>query len=212
MKLHGILGIGDFGVNCYIVETDQKNALIIDAPWDAELISREIDRLGLSLKMILLTHGHVDHTEALGGLVEKYACEVYIHKGDADALTSSYLSFADYLGVGFTPFYGAKTLSDGDTITLDGEALRVIHTPGHSAGSVCYMHDDCIFTGDTLFNLSVGRTDNPNGDFEQEIRSIGKLFREAGRNYVIYPGHGEASDLEFEMKYNPFLEALRTGK
>lgn len=209
MKLHTIFGLGDFGTNCYIIETDQKNAMIIDAPYSADMISREIDRLGLSLKKILLTHGHCDHIEALAGLVEKYGCEVYISEHDAEMLTNSRLSLADYFGWMFTPFYGAKTLKDGDTVTLDGETLTVFSTPGHSNGSVCYIHKDAVFTGDTLFQDSIGRTDFPGGSFETEIASIGKLYRTAGRNYVIYPGHGEASDLESELKYNPYLDMLR---
>ena len=209
MRLHRILGLGDFGTNCYIIETEHKDAVIIDAPYSADIISREIDRLGLSLKMILLTHGHCDHIEAIGGLVEKYGCEVYIAEQDAAMLQSRRLCLAEYFNSDFAPFNGAKTLTDGDTVSLDGETLTVISTPGHSNGSVCYIHKDAIFTGDTLFQDSVGRTDFPDGDFAMEISSIAKLYSAVDKNYVIYPGHGEASDLESELKYNPYLEMLR---
>lgn len=211
MTLHAIYGLGDFGTNCYIIETAQKNAVIIDAPYSADIISREIERLGLDLKMILLTHGHCDHIDALGGLVKKYGCEVYISEQDADMLTNRRLCLAEYFDSEFTPFYGAKTLRDGDTVSLDGETFTVLSTLGHSNGSVCYIHKDAVFTGDTLFKDSIGRTDFPNGDFGTEIASIGRLYRAVDGNYVIYPGHGEPSDLDSEMRYNPYLETLRSG-
>ena len=209
MKLHTICGLGAFGTNCYIIETDRKNAVIIDAPYSADIISREIDRLGLSLKKILLTHGHCDHIEALGGLVEKYGCEVYISEQDAEMLTSRRLCLAEYFGSEFAPFYGAKTLKDGDTVSLDGEELTVLSTPGHSDGSVCYIHKDAVFTGDTLFQGSIGRTDFPNGDFAAEIASIAKLYNAVGRDCAIYAGHGDASSLSEELEFNPYLEMLR---
>lgn len=209
MKLHTIYGLGAFGTNCYIIETDRKNAMIIDAPYSADIIAREIDSLGLSLKKILLTHGHCDHIEALLGLVEKYGCEVYISEQDAEMLTSRRLCLAEYFGSEFMPFRGAKMLKDGDTISLDGEELTVLSTPGHSNGSVCYIHKDAVFTGDTLFQGSIGRYDFPNGDFETEIASIAKLYNAVGRDCAIYPGHGDASSLSEELEFNPYLEMLR---
>ena len=209
MMIHTIYGLGDFGSNCYIIETEQKNAMMIDAPYSADIISREIDRLGLTLKKILLTHGHCDHIEALGGLVEKYGCEVYISEQDAEMLTSRRLCLAEYFNSEFAPFYGAKTLNDGDIVSLDEETLTVMSTPGHSKGSVCYIHKDSIFTGDTLFQDSIGRTDFPDGDFEELLNSIARLYRESDKNYVIYPGHGEPSDLLRELRFNPYLDVLR---
>lgn len=209
MTLHTIYDLGAFGTNCYIIETEQKNAMIIDAPYSADIISREIDHLGLTLKKILLTHGHCDHIEAIGGLVEKYGCEVYISEHDACMLTSGRLCLAEYFGTEFTPFHGARTLADGEIVTLDEIELKVMMTPGHSNGSVCYIADDGIFTGDTLFKLSIGRTDFPDGSFEEEIMSIARLYQAVDKNYVIYPGHGEPSDLMSELRFNPYLDALR---
>lgn len=205
MTVYPITGLGDFGANCYIVPTSEKNALLIDAPYSAELISEKLDALGLKLKMILLTHGHCDHIEALGGLVKRYGCEVYVSAEDAKMLTDPGLCLAEYFGSDFTPFYGAKPL--GEEVQLDDVVLKVIRTPGHSAGSVCYLAEDCIFTGDTLFEGSVGRTDL-GGDFLQLIDSISVLCR-LGKNRVIYPGHGGASDIDTEIMYNPYLEELR---
>ena len=207
MIFHPIIGLGDFGTNCYIVEGEDKNAVLIDAPYSAGIISKQLDSLGLSLKKILLTHGHCDHIEALNGLCERCGCEVYISSEDAKMLTDSRLCLADYFSSEFTPFGGAKTFSDGDEVGIEGAPLSVIATPGHSAGSVCFRAESCIFTGDTLFEGSVGRTDL-GGDFPEMMNSIAKLDR-LGENYAIYPGHGGASDLDTELRYNPYLKILR---
>lgn len=208
MKLHTLFGLGDFGTNCYIIETIHKNAVIIDAPYSAEMISRGIERHGLSLKKILLTHGHCDHIEAINGLVKKYCCEVYISEQDEKMLRSPTYCLADYFGTPFEAFGGAKTLLDGDIITLDDLSLRVMHVPGHSPGSVCYIAEDCMFTGDTLFEGTVGRTDTLGGDWDVLMSSLEKIYR-LGKNYVIYPGHGLASDLDAELRYNPYLDHIR---
>lgn len=205
MTVYPITDLGDFGADCYIIPTPENNAVLIDAPYSAEVISKKLGSLGLNLKKILLTHGHCDHIEALGGLREKYGCEVYISAEDSAMLTDPRLCLASYFGTDFTPFYGAKPL--GSEVVLDGVTLKVIPTPGHSAGSVCYLADDCIFTGDTLFAGSVGRTDL-GGSFSELMNSVAKLIR-LGKNYVIYPGHGGASDLDAELMYNPYLEELR---
>ena len=209
MKLHTLFGLGDFGTNCYIIETENKNAVIIDAPYSAETISLGIERSGLSLKKILLTHGHCDHIEALNGLVKKYGCEVYISEQDEKMLRSSVYCLADYFGTPFEPFGSANTLKDGDEISLDDLSIKVLHTPGHSPGSLCYIAEGCIFTGDTLFEGTVGRTDTLGGDWGILMRSLEKLYR-LDRNYVIYPGHGLASDLDAELRYNPYLEHIRS--
>ena len=206
MTVHPIQNLGDFGTNCYIVETPAKTAMLIDAPYSAEPIIGELERRGLALGMILLTHGHCDHIEALGGLTEKYGCEVYISPADAPMLKSPSASLAEYFGVPFTPFEGAKLLADGQKITLDGVTLRVLFTPGHSAGSVSYLSEKTVFTGDTLFCGSVGRTDL-GGSYGEMMRSIKKLCA-ACPFCDIYPGHGPASDIDSELRFNPYLAGL----
>ena len=208
MNLHILRDLGPFGTNCYIIETSEKNAILIDAPYSAEVISNSLDRLGLMPKKILLTHGHCDHIEALNGLVDKYSSEVYISECDADILASRRLSLAEYFGYDFEPFGGVKMLKDGDVVALDNVSLRVMHTPGHSNGSVCFVAEDCIFTGDTLFRESVGRVDFPGGDWDILTESILKIYS-LGKNYDIYPGHGDKSDLASELRINPYLDAVR---
>ncbi len=200
--------LGAFGTNCYIVETENKGAILIDAPCYPDRILAKIESLGLTLKAILLTHGHCDHIEAVSELARLTDCEVYIHEADEKMLHNSLLSLAGYFGTPFSPFSGAKTLVDGDTVSIDNASFKVISTPGHTAGSVCYVYDDVIFSGDTLFFESIGRTDFPGGSYKTLVNSIKKL-KALGKDYTVLPGHNESTSLYYELEYNPFLGDLR---
>lgn len=205
MKIKKLWGLSSYAANCYAVISDMNNAALIDAPCNADRILNELASSGASLKMILLTHGHFDHIMAVPELVKKTNAKVYISINDADKLRSSEMSVADYFGIkGFVPLYGEKTVRDGDKLTLDEITFEVIHTPGHTSGCVCYKTEDIIFTGDTLFQMSVGRCDMPDGDWDMLQDSLKKLSEIPG-NYKIYPGHGETTELDFERKYNPYL-------
>lgn len=205
MKIKKLWGLSSYAANCYAVISDMNNAALIDAPCNADRILNELASSGASLKMILLTHGHYDHIMAVPELVKKTNAGVYININDADKLRSSRMSVADYFGIKeFVPFYGEKTVKDGDKLTLDEITFEVIHTPGHTSGCVCYKTNDIIFTGDTLFQMSVGRCDMPDGDWDAMQDSLKKLSEISG-NYKIYPGHGETTELDFERKYNPYL-------
>ncbi len=206
MTVAPIYNLGDFGTNCYIL-SDGGHAALVDAPFSADVISRRLDSLGLEPEKILMTHGHCDHIEALNGLVKKYGCEVYISDEDLPMLTDSGLCLADYFGAPFEPFYGAKTFSDGDVIILGGADIRVMSTAGHTLGSVSFIADEFIFTGDTLFEGTVGRTDLGGGSFEQLIRSIEKIMK-TQKNRIVYAGHGAPTDLRTELRFNPYLREL----
>lgn len=207
MTVTPIYNLGDFGTNCYIL-SEGGHAALVDAPFSADMISRRVDSLGIIPEKILLTHGHCDHIEALNGLVEKYGCEVYISEKDLPMLADSGLCLADYFGSPFEPFYGAKTFFDGETIALGGAEIKVMATPGHTAGSVSFIAEGFIFTGDTLFEGTVGRTDLGGGSFEQLIRSIEKIMR-TKKNRIVYAGHGAPTDLRAELRFNPYLGGLR---
>lgn len=195
-----------WAANCRAVVSEQNNAALIDAPCDAEMILAHLKNEGVRLKKILLTHGHFDHIMATAELVEQTGAEVYIHKNDADKLRSADLSVASYFGIGgFKPFSGEKRVSDGDVITLDELEFKVLHTPGHTSGGVCYIVENVIFSGDTLFEMSVGRTDMPDGDSRALCESLKKLSELDGE-YKIYPGHGPVTELSYEKKYNPYLQ------
>jgi glyoxylase-like metal-dependent hydrolase (beta-lactamase superfamily II) len=200
------LPVGELRANCYIIETANKNAVAVDTGSDFPKIKSFLDENGLTLKKILLTHGHYDHIGAVKDAVLSYGAEVYIHEEDAPMLESRTKSLADAIGAGaFNEVADFKTVKDGDIITLDELSFEVIHTPGHTKGGVCYKCGNSLFTGDTLFKLSMGRTDFPGGSLGEMIWSLRKLAVLDG-DYDVYPGHNETSTLSFERKNNPCLK------
>lgn len=196
------------GTNSYIVASESKNAVLIDAPDKADFILGQIADRGLTLKKILLTHGHYDHMGAAQELKEKTGCEVYIHALDREKLTDEEESRAIFhsLEINFVKCPNSIAVNDGDIIEQDELRFKVMHTPGHTVGSVCYIIGDVIFSGDTLFCESIGRTDFPGGSMEQMNASLRRLAALDG-NYAVYPGHAMHSDLAHEKKYNAFMQA-----
>ncbi len=194
----------DFAANCYAVISGE-NAVLIDAPFDADGIMEELG--GKKLCAILLTHGHVDHMSAAEALRKAAGCKVYVSQEDKSMLTDSRLSLADYFSMTFRPCAEAQTFKNGDELEIAGMKFKIVSTPGHTPGSVCIVHEDVIFTGDTLFNGSIGR-DFGFDCYRNIIDSIGKLYA-MGKNYRILPGHGEGSDLYDELMFNPYLQGLR---
>lgn len=192
--------------NSYIVATSEGNAVLIDAPDEADYILDEIMLRGLELKMILLTHGHFDHVGAVAEIAEKTGCEVYIHEMDLDKLKGSQEgTLANYFRVrGVKNYDGAKAVKDGDIIKIDELEFDVVHTPGHTSGSVCYIVGDVMFSGDTLFARSVGRTDMPDGSYEKLMDSI-EIIKDLGGDLRVLPGHMCETSLDSERKHNPYL-------
>ena len=194
--------------NSYIVSSDESNTALIDAPDNPDYILSEIEKNNLNLKMILLTHGHFDHVGAVAKLAEKTGCDVYIHEADFPKLLDVDKSLVTYFGLNeFSPYKQAKHFKDGDTISLDELTFKIIHTPGHTSGSVCITIDDVMFSGDTLFAGSIGRTDLPDGNSLTMISSLKKL---AGidKNYIVYPGHMSSTTLDDEKTFNPYMTGL----
>lgn len=193
--------------NSYIVVSESNNAVLIDAPADAEYIMEQLDFYGVTLKKIFLTHGHFDHIGAVADLVEKTGCEVYISIFDKSKLNDDNGSVANLFMVrGHKNYSGDVILFDeGDILTLDELEFRVISTPGHTSGSVCFLCEDCLFTGDTLFAKSCGRTDMPDGDSLSMRKSMAKLAALSG-DYKVYPGHMYTSTLDAEKRLNPYLK------
>ena len=154
MKIIKLPPKGIFQVNCYMVISDKGNAAVIDAPAGALNAVETAARNGAVITKILLTHGHCDHIEELALLAEKTAAQVYIHKNDESKLYDDYSNlseyFADYYEEPIVHYHGAETVEDSDIIELDDISFKVIHTPGHTSGSVCYAAGDVMFSGDTL--------------------------------------------------------------
>lgn len=205
MKIYR-LPVGELLANCYIIDTENKNAVAIDPGSDYQKIKKFLDEHNLTLKKILLTHGHYDHIGAAREAAIAYGAEVYIHEEDAPMLISRTKSLADAISAGqFNEIPEFITIKNGDVITLDEVSFEVIHTPGHTRGGVCYKCGNSLFTGDTLFKLSMGRTDFPGGNMGEMFKSLQKISQLEGE-YDVFPGHNETSTLAYERKNNPYLK------
>ena len=203
------LPLGPVSANCYIIADEITGEGAIIDPGDYTVsLEREIAKAGIkSLSYILCTHGHFDHIDGAGRLKEKYPeARIAVGEGDMGALSSPLVSLASYFGAEFHPCYGDMALSHGDELCIGSLKLRVIAAPGHSPGGVMYYCESqgVLFTGDTLFCGSIGRTDMPGGDLMVLISTLKKIksFPEETR---ILSGHGEATDIQRELRYNPYL-------
>ena len=199
--------LGSLGTNCYIVGCERtKKALVIDPADEGERILEMIKNQGFTLEKIINTHGHWDHIGANAYIKAATGAEICIHEADELYLEDEKLNGKAWLtGVGDT--IGAdRLLKDGDQITVGSLELNVLHTPGHTPGCVCYHIEDDLFSGDTLFKSSVGRTDLPGGDGVSLIKNIReKLYVLSGKT-VIYPGHEGTSTIGWERTRNPFVK------
>ena len=202
MKVLSLM-VGPIMTNCYILcDEEAKVCAVIDPGDEPERIAAMIASSGCTPTMILLTHGHFDHYTGVAGLLEKWPeLPVYIHRADAVDGAGGELRF---------PRLGEKNqryYKEGDKLTVGGLTLDVLETPGHSQGSVCLLVEGqrVIFAGDTLFRCSCGRCDFPGGDYRAMLRSLGRLGRLEGQ-YTVYPGHDEATDMDYERKYNPYMK------
>ena len=195
LKVH-TLPLGSYQTNCYIIhEENAATCCVIDPGYTPEIVLDKVDELGLTVEAILLTHGHFDHVGGVRQLAAETGCDVYICAND--------LSMPPMMTSG--PLYYTKTYTEGTQLHLAGLDIAVIHTPGHTPGSVCLMVEDSIFSGDTLFAGSCGRTDLPGGDWLTILKSL-KRLASFETNYWVYPGHGPSSTLTMEKKHNPYLK------
>lgn len=194
-----ILPVGGLGTNCYILlDEETKQAAVIDPGDEAGRILDQLRQDGARVRYILLTHGHYDHTTAVPELHEALPeADIYIHPGDAHGAGNRLFPLAGQVD-------DLKLYDEGDTLPLGDLTIRVLHTPGHSRGSVVLQVEDVLFTGDTLFAGSCGRTDLPGGDFGQICTSLARLGKLEGEYHVL-PGHGELSSLSRERDYNSYM-------
>lgn len=194
--------VGGLETNCYIVaDPDSKDAAIIDPGSDGSGIEREIERYGLNIKCVINTHGHGDHISSNG----KFKAPIYIHRLDADFLRNSKLNMSASFGFSIKSPEASRILEEGDVITLGACKLKVIHTPGHTPGSISLLGRGFVFTGDTLFMGGVGRTDFPYGSKEKLIDSIREKLLVLDDKTVVYPGHGPSSTIGAEKLRNEFI-------
>ena len=194
LKVH-TLTLGAYQTNTYIIHnSDSQECVIIDPGYEPDTILARLSSLGLNPVGILLTHGHFDHVGAVKELAAETGCKVYLHAAD--------LAMPPMMTAG--PLYYTHTYDEGDILQLSGVTIRVLHTPGHTPGSVCLMAEDSIFSGDTLFAGSCGRTDLPGGDWATISQSLHRLAL-LQTEYRVFSGHGESTTLAQEKRYNPYL-------
>ena len=197
---------GIYAANCYIIyPEDKKEGIVLDPGGDVEDIITAIDSNGLNIKYIILTHGHADHIGGVKGLKNKLGVPVMIHEKDRELLVDGDKNLSSVMAMATVEIEPDVLLKDGDKIEFGGLTAEVIHTPGHTPGGICLKIGDNLFTGDTLFAGSIGRTDFLGGSYEEIIKSIKEKLIIYPDNTQVYPGHGPSSTIKNEKSSNPFL-------
>ncbi|MEO0116810.1 MAG: MBL fold metallo-hydrolase [candidate division WOR-3 bacterium] len=196
------LVLGPFLTNTYLILTE-KEAVVIDPVFEPERILGLIR--GRELKKIINTHGHIDHIQADFILKERTKAQILIHRADAELLSRPSQNLSLLVGESLPNFHADILLEEGDEISIGNFHLKVLHTPGHTEGSICLLEEDFAFTGDTLFADSIGRTDLPGGSEKKIFASLEKLTALLRDEMVIYPGHGEVAKFQEIKRINPFI-------
>jgi len=182
-----------------IGDEESKEAAIVDPAWEVDKIINTASKYDLDIKFILITHSHYDHIDKVKEIVDATDATVYVHKDDMDEIKNR--------GVD-----KIKTIDDNDEITIGKIKIKVLHTPGHSPGSVCYLFDSKIITGDMLFVEAIGRVDLPGGDIEKMFNSL-QILKKLNENIEVYPGHDYGSKINstigYEKKNNPYMKASK---
>lgn len=203
MKIERI-AVGPLETNCYCV-SDKGAAFIVDPGDDYDTIKAYLDKNSFKVDFVLLTHGHADHIKD----AQRFGAPVFIHKEDKVCLYDASYNLSAFVGASFTlsKDHDVREVKDGDVIEWKGRDLKVIHTPGHSRGGICALMDGHLFSGDTLFRFSIGRTDLVGGNHAQLLESISSRLFVLPDSVKVYPGHGETSTIGEEKKLNPFMNA-----
>ncbi|MBO5210954.1 MAG: MBL fold metallo-hydrolase [Clostridia bacterium] len=197
------LVLGDIEVNCYLVSTD-KAAVVIDPGYRCVEALEFLKNANDKERLILLTHAHFDHIGFADELAEITDSKIAIGEKDAPALLDNNLNLSALFGAPLSTFSADILLDDNDEITVGDLTFKVIHTPGHTVGGVCYLCGDTLFSGDTLFAGSIGRTDFPGGSFETLKNSIKRIYT-LPDDTVLLSGHGGKTTVINEKRYNPFV-------
>lgn len=202
------LTVGALAVNCWLIANeDTKEALVIDPGEEAERIKAYAEQKGWTIRYLLLTHGHSDHMGGAEALKALTKAPIYALKEEEATLLDPERNLS--LEINYRPITvkADEFFTDGQEVTLCGITLRVLHTPGHTPGGCCFYCGEagCVFSGDTLFQASVGRSDFPGGSMSNLVRSVREKLLALPEETVVYPGHGERTSIGYEKKYNPFL-------
>ncbi len=201
-----LVDVGPMAANCYLGGAESnKEGLIIDPGAEADTILDRVKELELKIKIIVLTHAHFDHIGALGEVKEATGAEFLVHADDVPTLQRRHQPDM-FPGLSRQPPPTPdRLLHGGDSLDVGDVHFLVLHTPGHTPGGICLLGEGVVFTGDTLFNLSIGRTDRPGGSYDQLMNAIHTKLMVLPNNTVVYPGHGPATTIGTERLWNPFL-------
>jgi hydroxyacylglutathione hydrolase len=198
-----IFELGSLSTNCYLIySTITKKCFLIDAADGIEEVTRFIIEQKLKLEFVILTHGHFDHIGGLDSLKSPF----YVHTHDAPLLTDAHFNGSAFFGPPIAARQAPILLSDAAEVAFEQSMLRILHTPGHTPGSISILFDTWLFSGDTIFLDSVGRTDIPMGSHKTLVKSIKEKIFTLPDDTVIYPGHGPATSVAGEKANNPYVK------
>ncbi len=197
---------GIYAANCYLVYDElTKEGIVIDPGGDADDIISKIEELGLKIKYIVLTHAHGDHIAGVEELKSYTKAKVAIHKEDEPLIKDGTKNLSSMMAMGTVEFAADILLEEGDKLTFGNLEAYVIHTPGHTPGGICLKIEDNLFSGDTLFAGSIGRTDFEYSSFDDIMHSIREKLLALPDETKVYPGHGPTTTLKMEKQINPFI-------
>ncbi|MCB5247119.1 MAG: MBL fold metallo-hydrolase [Candidatus Cloacimonetes bacterium] len=196
----------EFGTNTWLLwDESSRQGFLIDPAAPSEELLRRIQELQLQIPLIINTHGHGDHIGGNDWFKAALGSQVLIHPADAALLTDNRRNFSEYLGQPLDLAPADSLAEDGQILKLGDHEVLVLHTPGHTQGCICLLADKFLFSGDTLFEQSIGRTDFPGGSHDQIVSSIRTKLFTLPDDTVVFPGHGPRTSIGLEKKHNPFV-------
>ena len=205
VKLKSLV-VGPFASNCYIIGSEAGEGIVVDPGAEAKRILRAIEELKLDIKLIVATHGHIDHVGAVKEVQEATQAKFAIHGDDVGILSEGGSLLSSLMAISMpSPPQPEILLKDGDILEASGLSFTVLHTPGHSLGGISLLGYGAVFVGDTLFCQSIGRFDFPGASGSQLLNSIHTKLMTLPDNTAVYPGHGPQTTIGDERRWNPFL-------